>query len=332
MRFVNALKQRGKDVLEPWPLAKALGYVAHDAWWGLRLRAGWIEQGGVTVHGTLEVEQSVDVVELILDDYRRAAGCERFTGRVAEIGPGDSAGVALLMRHLGAAAVDLIDRFHSRRDPEQQAAIYQALSRKYGLEALRTKATWDEDGIDGVEWRVGRSAEAFFADCATRRGRIYDLVVSRHVMEHLYDPLTGLRDMLRCTKPGGRVAHQVGFHDHGMFTPRHHALTFLEIPEVLYRHMTANSGRPNRVLTHWFRRCLDDLVAAGAIDYTLDVTHLVDVGRLGRAQAWEEIDPALREQALAFVDRHRAAFAPEFAGVPSRDIAITGIAFVATVH
>lgn len=58
----------------------------------------------------------------------------------------------------------------------------------------------------------------------------YDVVVSSHVVEHLVDPVAHLRELVRVTKPGGRVIVNFPVGDPPYELHLHHELT----PEVVY--------------------------------------------------------------------------------------------------
>ena len=59
--------------------------------------------------------------------------------------------------------------------------------------------------------------------------------------------------------PGGYMIHKIDFRDHGMFSDKHHPLTFLTIPGSLYTLMTHDSGKPNRRLISYYRRKTTEL-------------------------------------------------------------------------
>src|SRR5215471_2907751 len=57
-----------------------------------------IHLGGRTLMGRRisSVEEAVKNSEWVFDQYKTAAGTERFRGRAAEVGPGDNCGLALM--------------------------------------------------------------------------------------------------------------------------------------------------------------------------------------------------------------------------------------------
>ncbi len=319
-----------KDFVNRYPLVKSLGFVVNDLGWGINLSRGNFDSDSGTIHSQFTTADSVRYIETVFEDYKQYAGIDRFYGNACEVGPGDNAGVGLLMRREGCDRVDLIDRYFSERDVQQQSKIYQAIDDRHSIESLRTSNVWDERGFTGINWQIGQAAEVYFDNCAKTSGETYDFILSRAVLEHLYDPLFALKQMVACLKPGGKIAHKIDFRDHGMFTATQPELTFLEIPSSIYRLMVKNSGRPNRILIHCYREVLAQMKAAGSIDYSLLVTSLANVGEIMPHQRLEDIDPDLKRQSIAFVDAHRHKFAPEFANVASEDLAVSGIFVIIT--
>lgn len=319
------IKQKVKDFLTNFPSAKAAVYIAEDFIQGMRLASGRIGTDSGATHATFSELESLSYIEEVFTDYKKYGGVEKFFGRAAEVGPGDNAGVALLMRSDGCTQVDLVDRYFSYRNPEQQSRIYEALAQKYKLHSLQNKDRWDEQALAGITWKIGQAAEDYFRECTQEQNQVYDFILSRAVMEHLYNPLDALRAMISCLKPGGRMFHKIDFRDHGMFTPRHHELTFLQIASSIYPLMVRNSGRPNRILLHRYRDVLESTKKSGLIDYSISVTNLVSIGSITPHQTFENITLDKRQQAISFVEKHRKEFAKEFDHVDNQDLAVAGI-------
>ena len=315
-----------KTALNDVPAAKALAYVADDFMRGLRQRLGHIQSESGSTHRNLAIEESVTYVEEVFNDYIAYSGLNHFTGTAAEVGPGDTAGVALLLRDAGCDSVDLVDRFRSRRDAEQQRHIYRTLAARHGMTST---AELDED-LPGIDWKIGLPAEDYFAQRSGEAdGGCYDLIVSRATLEHLYDPLGAIRNMAACLKPGGRMLHKIDFRDHGMFTPAQHELTFLRYPSWLHHLMTRRSGRPNRVLLPKYRELSQRLAQAGELKTQILVTSLVGENEIVPHVPYAELpQPALR-RAIESVEAERPRMASEFAGTSSQDLAVTGIFWVA---
>lgn len=312
--------------LKRYPSAKISAYIIDDFIKGLKLSVGKIGSGSGSAHFRTQSEaESVAYIESILKDYKQIGEIEKFSGTVAELGPGDSAGVGMLLRGEGCTQVDLIDRYYSDRNLEQQSRIYQLLADKYDLNHLKTTNTWDEKAISGINWKIGIAAEKYFKQCAQAGETMYDYIISCAVLEHLYDPLDCIVQMVKCLKPGGQMFHFIDFRDHGMFTPENQELCYLQIPSFAYTLATKNNGRPNRILTHRYRDTLEFLKQKGLIDYSILVQRLVEAGEINPPQQYADIDPDKLKQANDFVAQYRYKFASEFANVDSSDLAISNI-------
>ncbi len=323
------LRKKINKFVKRWPIVKSSALLADDLLSGVRMATGQISSNSGATHAKFSEEESVDYIEEVFSDYKKYGLLERFSGVAAEVGPGDNAGVALLMRKDGCTQVDLIDRYFTNRNVEQQTKIYQALERRHALLSFKSQDSWHEQ-LPGISWKIGHPAELYFQNCAQNQGQIYDYIVSRAVLEHLFNPITALQYMVACLKPGGQMLHKIDLRDHGMFTPEHHELTFLEIPKYFYRLMTHNSGRPNRVLVNHYRKALTEMKDAGLIDYTLLVSSLVNVGNIDPHQLFTDIDKHQQDLALSSVEKHRQNFHKEFSRVSNEDLAISGIFLVIT--
>ena len=142
------------------------------------------------------------------DDYQYAAdiaaqylSAGAILGKVAEVGPGGNAAVALHLLANGANCVDLIDKFAFTHNEQNLDNIYRKFDNYQDLAK--------------ITYYVGEnaSAERFFR---SRRG--YDAILSCAVLEHLLDPLAALASMTSALAPGGRTIYQVDLRDHGMFS------------------------------------------------------------------------------------------------------------------
>lgn len=325
---LNRVKTQTKAMLNVWPLGKSLAYAVDDLGWGVRQRLGRIESESGSTHRAVAIEDSVTYVEEVFNDYLTYGGLDHVAGTVAEVGPGDNAGVALLLQWAGCETVDLVDRFRSRRNPDQQKLIYRALADRHHSGSLA--GSWDDERFPGITWRLGASAEDFFARHVQEGRPGYDLIVSRATLEHLYDPLGAIRSMAACLKQGGRMVHKVDFRDHGMFTPAHPELTFLRFPTVLYREMTRRSGRPNRVLLHRYRDLAEELGRSGRLQVTILVTSLVGQGEVTPHVPFAALAPGPLRRAVTEVESEQYRFAREFADVAPEDLAVSGIFWIGT--
>jgi SAM-dependent methyltransferase len=304
---------------------KTAALAASDFERRILFRLGRIHTNSGTAHSTLETSESVEYIEQVVRDYKHYGLIERFHGTAAELGPGDSAGVAILMLDDGCERVDLVDRFESSYDREQQASILRELSMGHEIDRFRCGGGWDPKNIPGVVWHNGRSAEEFFHGCESNS---YDFIVSRAVMEHLYDPLGCLENMVRCLRPGGLMLHKIDMRDHGYFSEGNEELTWFRFPSWLWRAMTAHSGRPCRVLIHQYREALERMESHTSLEYRLLVTRLVMVGDVAEHKPFDEIDSTVQRMSIDCVNSQRRTFAPELRAVAAEDLAVAGVFLV----
>ncbi len=276
-------------------------------------------------HKSLQVKESIAYIEEVFDDYKKYLKNPEFHGRVAEVGPGNNAGVALLILKAGCQKIDLVDRFPPKRDVKKHALIYQQLSNNHDLERFRQGTDWDDEHIRGLAWHCGQASEIYFEECAKHRQPKYDFIVSRAVFEHLYNPLDALRDGVRCLNPGGKIAHKVDLRDHGAFSRQLPELSFLRIPSCVWNFFAREVGRPNRILTHHYRNLLEKLRKTDLSDFSILVTRLVGVGEINPHRKFEDIDPGLRQKALQYVEKYRQGFCKPFRNLDAEDLAVSGI-------
>ncbi len=221
------------------------------------MRLGLIDSHAGMTHSTTSVDESIAYIEDVFADYKRYSGIRQFSGRIAEVGPGDNGGVGLLFLADGCSDVDLVDRFYSRRSLAKNADVYRALIARHPELVVRMQFSddraLDDESFRGMHRRYGSmaAAERFFL-----QSKGYDFIVSRAVMEHVYDPRSALRTMAAALTPGGMLLHKVDLRDHAMFSSVFHELKFLEVPDWLYPSLTKHVGRPNRVLVHEYRNVL----------------------------------------------------------------------------
>jgi hypothetical protein len=299
-------------------------YVVSDLLTRCRHRVGLLGTRSGAVHLDKEIDQSIAYIEQVFAAYCDFAGTERWRGRMAEVGPGDNCGVALLLRAHGCEHVDMLDRFSSLRDPQQQAKIYQELYRRHPQlpAVIGTPTRFAEESFSGIQRHTGRAsaAETFF-----RSHRGYDYIVSCAVMEHVQDPLGALADMSAALNPGGLMIHAVDLRDHGMFSQQHDETTFLEIPSVLYRWMTSASGRPNRVPYSSYRRILAELPLEGS----LRIGSLIGERETSEYVPFEQLDAARVQRSLAIVESRKARFAAALRNLPTQDLIVSSFCLVA---
>jgi SAM-dependent methyltransferase len=203
------------------------------------------------------VDEAIARTEEIYAHLAQVHPERRFSGRVAEIGPGDSIALGLELLANGCEQVDLADRFYSSREDALQVAINKAMIEKHPqLRARLTDDTYTEDSFVGLTRYYGKSASSeFFFD--SHRG--YDTILSNAVLEHVHDVARSLRGMAMALHTGGYLIHQVDLRDHEMFTGSgRHPLSFLTLSDPMYGPFRWGGG-PNRVPLSEYRRTLDEL-------------------------------------------------------------------------
>ncbi len=301
-------------------VALTCAYYLFDDWRARRrLAADELATESGTRHKNLDIDASLAYVERVYGDYLTYGGLDRFSGTIAEIGPGDSFAVALRILGGGADHVHAIDRWISRRDAEAQQRIYAMLAERHELGHLFDGAPAEET-IRNLTYHAGQPAETFFRESGLR----FDAILSRAVMEHLYDPLAALNDMAQSLAPGGVMIHRIDLRDHGMFAG-HHPLTFLTLPDGLHRNMTRGAGRPNRFLAPSYRAWLEGSGLSGSIA----VSRLAGVDREQNPAPWEALDTGVQAQALNCVRTIRPQLAKRFKAMRDEDLAVVGLVLVA---
>lgn len=295
----------------------AFVYIVYNMRIRWRLRYGDIKTRSGTTHSGLDINDSLNYILNVFRDYQAVSGRNICHGKVAEIGPGDNAGVACLFLAHGAECVDLADRFFSLRDEAQQQAIHQALQN----ENPNVPNISPDGEIPGVQRFYGSDAagETFFLN---HKG--YNTIISRSVLEHVDEPELVLRRMFDALNPGGALVHKVDLRDHGMMTPYSHDLKWMEIPEWLFQCMVRGSGYPNRFLFHEYKRVLCSLNP----NCRFYIAGLNGVEALDTFYKLEDIPPHLREKSHQHILRHRQNLARHLRDVPLDDLMVSSFFFV----
>ena len=175
----------------------------------------------------------------------------------------------MLLRGSGASSVELIERYSNDRRPEQQSEIYRTLAERHGIQWLDQTGEWREDGLDGIEWSIGRCAEEVLNERVADGGQPFDYILSTSVLEHLENPEKVLESSLRCLKPGGKLLHYIDLGDHDLFSQNHPELSFLRVPECIYRFMITATSGPNRIRLGEYLTMLEQLRLSFGIRYQI---------------------------------------------------------------
>lgn len=119
------------------------------------------------------------------------------------------------------------------------------------------------------------------------------------------------------------MMHKVDFRDHNMFSSHgHHPLTFLTIPDAVYKLMSYDSGKPNRRLIKYYRLKAEEL----AYDSRIVKTHVVGIET--EVKPHKEvltIDVDYTCSTLALLASIRPHLQPEFRDMPDEDLMVAGI-------
>lgn len=285
-----------------------------------------------STHEFWSLEKSVNYINRVYREYLEYAGLtpEAFRDRnVLEVGPGDNFGVALRFIADGAAKVVSLDKFYSERNDEQQTRIYRELRKQLRPEqtAVFDESIRLEGGVElnkaRIEYIYGHGIEE--AD-KILEPESFHFIVSRAVLHNVYDIERGFDAMDRLLAPGGYMAHKIDCSDENMFSSRGmHPLTFLTIPESIYRLMAKDSGKPNRRLINDYR----DLMRKRGYDAKLFASAIVGVGPLPRAKEKIERGVDYGNGTVQLIEEIRSKLALPYRTLAEEDLAVAGIFLVA---
>lgn len=285
-----------------------------------------------STHETWSLEKSVSYIDLVYREYLEYSGLTpaAFAGkRVLEVGPGDNFGVALKFLIAGAAQVVCLDKFYSERNQEQQIRIYHELRKQLSPEETRVfdEAIKLEGEIklnpERLVYIYGHGVED--ADQILEPDS-FSFIVSRAVIHNVYELDRGFAAMDRLLAPGGYMLHKIDFSDENMFSSRGmHPLTFLTIPESIYRLMARDSGKPNRMLINDYREQLRKRGYEGK----LFVSAVLGVGALSPYKERIEREVDYGHKTVSLIDEIRPKLALPYRKLAEEDLAAAGIFLVA---
>jgi SAM-dependent methyltransferase len=285
-----------------------------------------------STHEFWSLEKSVNYINQVYREYLDYAALkpEMLRGwRILEVGPGDNFGVALKFLAAGAARVVSLDKFYSERNEEQQTRIYQELRKQLSPEQgavfdegikLGTKAELNEERIQYIYGHGIEEADQILEP------ESFDFIVSRAVLHNVYDIDQGFAAMDRLLAPGGYMAHKIDFSDENMFSSRGmHPLTFLTIPEGIYRLMAKDSGKPNRRLINDYR----DQMRKRGYEARLFISSIVGVGPLVPHKERIERGVDYGNKTVSLIDEIRPKLAHPYRKLAEEELAAAGIFLVA---
>jgi hypothetical protein len=299
----------------------------------LRLKQQFARGEVETLHGSthrgLDLAGSLNYIARVFGDYFQYSGLQPSSlqgQRILEVGPGDNLGVALKFLVAGAEQVTCLDRFYAKRNVEQQKRIYAAMRGELSGAALaRFDAAITLDG--GVEFNpaklnyvYGTGIEA--ADKLFPPGS-FDMVISRVALQEVYNIDAAFAAMDKLLAPGGLMMHKIDLTDQRMFSAQEmHPLTFLTVPEMIYKFMGRASGKSNRRLINYYQQ---NMVAYG-YDVRLFISHLLgDTSELLPHREWGEFDWVGKESSRALLTEIRPKLSRQFKQLPDKELMVDGI-------
>ncbi len=300
-----------------------------------RFSRGEIEASMGSTHSRKSIAESLAYIEQQYEDYKRYAGLEpeRFSGkRILELGCGDNLGVALKFLTKGAAQVVCIDKYYSKRDSANEREIYFEMRKRMSLlEQKEFDRVLDlEKGMEINPNRLlcvyGKDLDQYAAQLEREEDK-FDIILSRAVIEEIYDPAPVFEATDKLLRSSGVVTHKIDLSDYGMFSEAGmHPLTFLSIPEWVYRRMASGSGIPNRKLISYYR----ELMIRLGYDAKFLVSSIVGRGELvpHKEKLLLGLDYGETEQSL--ITDIRSKLASSFAGLSDEELLVSGIFLVAT--
>ena len=299
-----------------------------------RFKAGDIEYTGGSTHSVVcqfSLPQSLGYINSVFEDFLRYSGFtpEMLRGKkILEVGHGDSVGVALRFIAAGAERVVCIDKFYSKQDPSQQHSIYTALRAQLSEEE---RSRFDEaiDLTEGTKLNENK-LKAMYGTGIEDAGEAFapgyfDIIISRGALQSVYEIDSAFSVMDRLLRSGGQMWHKIDLSDLGMFGGMN-PLTFLTVPESIYRLMIKDTGKANRRLINYYREKMAQL----GYDAKYFVTAIF--GRKDFVVPHKEKIVAgedYTEQTLSLINELRPQLDTKFRDMSDEDLAVAGLFLIA---
>ncbi len=212
------------------------------------------------------VEQPDDVAEYFLKcfyEYFHILGIEKSAiseylndKTLLEYGPGDTAGVALLMYAHGARKVYCVDRFPLANFSDFSLSVFSSLfSKLEGDVRHRAEACFNEQGTPSSGFDTRAIEYLVKSNGLSGLKNEVDIVFSRAVLEHVNDLSATFEDMYEALVNNGVSIHQVDLKSHGLH--KRNSLDFLTWPDTLWHLMYSHKGVPNRYRVNAYKELID---------------------------------------------------------------------------
>jgi SAM-dependent methyltransferase len=292
-----------------------------------RFTSGMIESDIGSAPRHQDVPERICYIRGVFGDYLRYGGLspQALAGKsVLELGPGDNFGVALLFIANGASRAVCLDKFYSRRDETREGRIYAQIREELEpVQRERYDAAVDlRNAVHLTPDRIGCLYGFGVGDVAQRLGDAsFDFIVSRAVLEEVYDIDEAIASMDRLLRPGGMLIHKIDLSDYAQFSGRGFSpLEFLTIPEIVYKHMSRDTGLPNRRRASYYRDKFGEL----GYDSSLRITSVLNRPITPHLTALRpEVDYGPED--LVAVEAIRPRLCPPYRRSTDEDLLTTGI-------
>jgi len=302
-------------------------------WRMRRSRAkGSIKAAMGSTHSRKTINESLAYIAAQYADYCHYAQLtpETIRGkRIVELGCGDNVGVALKFLADGAEQVVCVDKFYSVRDVEKERMIYVELRKTLSPSQQEAfdRAVDLSGSIKLSEQRLRCVYGIELSDfVATDTERAFDVVLSRAVIEEIYEPDSLFAAADKLLRPGGLMIHKIDLSDYGMFSNGGmNPLTFLTIPEWLYRRMASESAIPNRKLISYYR----DLMTRMGYEARIFVSSIIGFGEIVPHKLRIEPGTDYGPFELSLIEKIRPKLQSEFASMTDGELLVSGIFLVA---
>jgi SAM-dependent methyltransferase len=300
---------------------------------GQRFNSGKIDLFESSALKRMTLPESLEYINRVFRDYLNYSDFspDRIKGaRVLEIGHGDNFGVALLFLAAGADQVICLDKFYSELDHDRQRELYTALRQQ--LDETDRRRFDTAISLDDTIKINPEKLKPLYGSGIEEAGKklepaSFDLMISRAVLEYATDSDAAFSVMDQLLKSGGCMIHKIDLRDDGLFSRNGmHPLTFLTIPDSVYRWMTINSGRCNRKLINYYREKMSDL----GYEVKLLITATLDSGELIPHKHSIELDVDYSKSTVAAIQRIRPKLSASYRHLPDEDLLIAGIFLIAS--
>lgn len=321
------------SLIKKWRVIRILRGICANWVMKSNVSSGHLETYVGSTHHNWPIAKSLNYINKIFDDYLKYSGLtsRQIVGKnILEFGPGDNLAIALKFLIAGAKSVVCLDKFYSKRDIQQEYNIYKALGQELNPQ---DKKNFDEiinfKGEDffinseKLQYIYGKGLE----DIDPSKFIKFDIIVSRSVLEEIYDIDKAFKNMDLLLADDGYLIHAIDFRDYGTFLSQdYQSLEFFTIPEFIYRYMTKNSAKPNRRLIDYYENKMKQL----GYNYKIFVMRIV-----GQSQEFScykqnlEYNFDFNESNLALVKKVKPRMIKRFRKLSDQQLLISGIFLVA---